>query len=313
MTQLFSDDVHIQENLQVDKDVAIDGQLRIGSSDMGQMATEDALVEVHRNPDDIQAPKRGLHLLGAIQNMVQQAISWVVHELELRGSDDIVGKQTAMRVKLTHDNTGDVSQAQLIGTEIEVDNLADSSVSGTAVGQMVGLDVHLHNTTDAQVTEAVGLSVGMTNDGTISDSYAIRTTGGGKIQSDSFPSKGVVQVTDDGILERLPYVAGMSNRFLGEDGQWQAVATENHTHDASDIDSSGATEGQVLTADGSNGASWTTLDNMGGGILQTYRLAENVTIQNYEEALWGGALHIAPGNSLTIQPGGRVRIMEERK
>jgi hypothetical protein len=84
MTQLFSDDVHIQENLQVDKDVAIDGQLRVGSPDMGQMATEDALVEVHRNPDDIQAPKRGLHLLGAIQNMVQQAISWVVHELELR-------------------------------------------------------------------------------------------------------------------------------------------------------------------------------------------------------------------------------------
>jgi hypothetical protein len=311
MTQLFSDDVHIQENLQVDKDVAIDGQLRIGSSDMGQMATEDALVEVHRNPDDIQAPKRGLHLLGAIQNMVQQAISWVVHELELRGSDDIVGKQTAMRVKLTHDNTGDVSQAQLIGTEIEVDNLADSSVSGTAVGQMVGLDVHLHNNANAQVTEAVGLSVGMTNDGTISDSYAIRTTGGGKIQSDSFPSKGVVQVTDDGTLERLPYVVGPSNRFLGEDGQWQAVATENHTHDASDIDSSGATEGQVLTANGSNGASWTTLDNMGGGILQTYRLAEDLNILPNYQSIWSDEMTVARGTELTVQRGGILRVMRK--
>jgi hypothetical protein len=52
---------------------------------------------------------------------------------------------------------------------------------------------------------------------------------------------------------------------------------------------------------------------MGGGILQTYCLTEHVTIQNYEEAIWGGALHIAPGNSLTIQPSGRIRIMEERK
>jgi hypothetical protein len=169
------------------------------------------------------------------------------------------------------------------------------------------------NNANAQITEAVGLSVGMTNDGTISDSYAIRTTGGGKIQSDSFPSKGVIQVTDDGTLERLPYVTGTSNRFLGEDGQWQAVATENHTHTAADIDSETATVGQLLTADGVGGASWTTLDNMGGGILQTYCLTEHVTIQNYEEAIWGGALHIAPGNSLTIQPSGRIRIMEERK
>jgi hypothetical protein len=228
MTQLFSDDVHIQENLQVDKDVAIDGQLRVGSPDMGQMATEDALVEVHRNPDDIQAPKRGLHLLGAIQSMVQQAISWVVHELELRGSDDIVGKQTAMRVKLTHDNTGDVSQAQLIGTEIEVDNLADSSASGTAVGQMVGLDVHLHNTTDAQITEAVGLSVGMTNDGTVSDSYAIRTTGGGKVQIDNLTS-GVVKATVNGTLESLEFNAVPDN-FLRSDGTWAMVTGASATN-----------------------------------------------------------------------------------
>jgi hypothetical protein len=312
MTQLFSDDVHIQENLQVDKDVAIDGQLRVGSADMGQMATEDALVEVHRNPDDIQAPKRGLHLLGAIQSAGTTSHLMGCARIGITGSDDIVGKQTAMRVKLTHDNTGDVSQAQLIGTEIEVDNLADSSVSGTAVGQVVGLDVHLHNNANAQITEAVGLSVGMTNDGTISDSYAIRTTGGGKIQSDSFPSKGVVQVTDDGTLERLPYVAGTSNRFLGEDGQWQAVATENHTHMPVILIVVVLPRDRFSLLTGKR----RKLDNArqhGGRYFANLLPHRTCHDSKLRRSNLGRCLAYCPRKFTHIQPSGRIRIMEERK
>jgi hypothetical protein len=88
--------------------------------------------------------------------------------------------------------------------------------------------VHLHNTTDAQVTEAVGLSVGMTNDGTISDSYAIRTTGGGKVQIDNLTS-GVVKATVNGTLESLEFNAVPDN-FLRSDGTWAMVTGASATN-----------------------------------------------------------------------------------
>jgi hypothetical protein len=92
-----------------------------------------------------------------------------------------------------------------------------------------------------------------------------------------------------------------------------SYAPVSHAHTASDIDSESSTNGQVLTSNGAGGASWTTVSGGGASLTQTYRLTTATTVSNYEEIIWGGSLHIASGASLTIQTGGRVRIMSERK
>jgi hypothetical protein len=92
-----------------------------------------------------------------------------------------------------------------------------------------------------------------------------------------------------------------------------SYAPVGHDHTASDIDSESSTNGQVLTSNGSGGASWTTVSSGGGNsLIQSYRVTTATTVSNYEEIIWGGALHIASGASLTVQAGGRIRIMSER-
>lgn len=95
-----------------------DGRLALGD-DLG-VATPDALLEVHRADTSTAKPKRGFHSLGRVAGALSDAVTWVVQELELLGSGAISAVQTALRVRLTHDNSATSSSAELRGADVEV-------------------------------------------------------------------------------------------------------------------------------------------------------------------------------------------------
>jgi hypothetical protein len=95
-----------------------DGRLALGD-DLG-VATPDALLEVHRADTSTAKPKRGFHSLGRVAGALSDAVAWVVQELELLGSGVISAVQTALRVRLTHDNSATSSSAELRGADVEV-------------------------------------------------------------------------------------------------------------------------------------------------------------------------------------------------
>lgn len=66
-----------------------DGRLQIGSFDNGVMATDESLIEAHRLETDADAPKRGLHLKGALSGPLSGLVAWVVQELTLKGSSGV--------------------------------------------------------------------------------------------------------------------------------------------------------------------------------------------------------------------------------
>src|SRR5688500_12994603 len=92
-----------------------DGRLQIGSFSGGTMATDDSLIEAHRSETDTAKPKRGFHLLGAITDPLTSIISWIVQELVLKGTSGITALHTALRVRLTNQNTGSMTGAKLLG------------------------------------------------------------------------------------------------------------------------------------------------------------------------------------------------------
>lgn len=152
-----------------------DGRMQIGSFDLGgAMATDDSLLEAHRDESSL-LPKRALHLLGRISGALSDAVSWVVQELELLGSGGVSGIHTALRARLTFDNSGDSDMAELRAGDFEVINQAGSS--GTPVGQATALRAVVTNDSGAYLSEAVGVAITISGSD-IDDAYAIHATGG---------------------------------------------------------------------------------------------------------------------------------------
>src|SRR5688572_17363124 len=133
MTQTFNDNVLIDGNQDIEQlrvqghstqtdplqtwessaaqvlvQVTGDGRMQVGDD----LATPDALVEAHRAETSTSKPKRGLHSLGKITNLLTDVIAWVVAELELLGTNGVSGLQAALRAKLTHNNTGTSTSAE---------------------------------------------------------------------------------------------------------------------------------------------------------------------------------------------------------
>lgn len=155
--------------------VANDGRVQIGSFDTGgAMATDDALIEAHRD-EDSSLPARALHVLGRVTGALSDAISWVVQELELLGSGGVSGIHTALRTRLTFDNTGDADLAELRAGDFEVVNQTGSS--GTPVGQATALRAAVTNDTGAYLAKAVGVEIVVTGSD-IDEAYAIHAAGG---------------------------------------------------------------------------------------------------------------------------------------
>jgi hypothetical protein len=144
----------------------------------------------------------------------------------------------------------------------------------------------------------------------------------------------------DDVNFTLPTNEGTNEQGLATDGAgnlyYEDFSLVGHTHDASDIVSGTLVEerggtgndtyvvGDILVATdtttlsrlpvGEEGKLLTIKDSEPSwqdNWLKKYRLTENLTIPNWHELLIGGRFHIAPNAILTIQPGGRMRIMQD--
>src|SRR5690606_23091789 len=121
-----------------------DGRLQIGSFTSGMMATDDALIEAHRDESDTGKPRRGLHLLGEVSGTLSTIVAWAVQELVLKGTGSISALHSALRVRLTNENTGTMdSGADLRAADVEIIN--DGGEVGEPVPEITGLHVAVTN------------------------------------------------------------------------------------------------------------------------------------------------------------------------
>jgi hypothetical protein len=152
--------------------VAEDGRLQIG--DIG-LSTDDALVEAHRDSTS-SLPKRGLHALGKITGTLSSVIAWAVAELELLGSGGVSALHSALRVKLTNQNSGAADNADLRAGDFEVVN--DGGASGNPVGQAVAVQAAISNQANGYLDKAYGVKVSISDQGSLTKAYALHTDNG---------------------------------------------------------------------------------------------------------------------------------------
>jgi hypothetical protein len=142
--------------------ITADGRLQIG--DQG-ISTPDALIEASKEvaASDLQ---RGLNTHGQINvdAPLNQSASWSVHELELTGQEleAVSGMHTALRAKLTYDNNGGSTEAELRAGDFEAINQQGDSQA--PVGQMTGLRGTASNGPGAYLDKAVGVEASISNE-----------------------------------------------------------------------------------------------------------------------------------------------------
>jgi hypothetical protein len=154
--------------------VSGDGRLQIGD-DLG-VATPDSLMEAHRAETSDSKPKRGFHSLGKITNLVTDVIAWAVAELELLGTAGVSGLQTALRAKLTHNNSGNSTSADLRAGDFQ--SINQTGTSGQRVGQVTGVRGTGSNTpsgANAYLTKAVGVEGAVKRAGGTSPALRLRS------------------------------------------------------------------------------------------------------------------------------------------
>jgi hypothetical protein len=168
--------------------VAPDGRYQTG--DMG-LGTADALVEANADITlPSSRPQRAIQSLGRLTGALASAVAWAVHELELLGAGGVSALQTALHARLSHQNSGDSSNAALRAGDFQVINRTGTVES--AVGQATGVRGTASNTPlsegEAYLAKAVGVEAALTNDtdGTIAEAAAFEVappTNGGVIET----------------------------------------------------------------------------------------------------------------------------------
>lgn len=150
--------------------VAGDGRVQVGDLTLG---LPDALVEANNDITlPFSGPLQGVQSRGRIQGAISNALAWVVNELELLGSGGVSGLHTALRARLFHNNSGDVSDAELRAGDFEAVNQSGSSQ--TPVGRLTGLHSAVTNAEGAYLDEAVGIEVVIQDAGTIQTAYGLQ-------------------------------------------------------------------------------------------------------------------------------------------
>jgi hypothetical protein len=105
--------------------VAEDGRLQTGDLELG---TPDALVEANASLTlPSTKPQRGVQSLGRLTGALSSAVAWAVHELELLGSGGVSALQTALRAKLTHNNSDSAGSAELRAGDFQTINQTGTS------------------------------------------------------------------------------------------------------------------------------------------------------------------------------------------
>lgn len=194
-----------------------DGRLEIGNN-LGAGAPQDALVQANQDVTlTSSSVASGQHSLGrvTISSPLSRIVDWVFHELHLLGSAALSGVQTALRVKLIQDNTGDPANLEVRAVEGQVLNQRGSSgsrlrqatgVRGTASNagnayatKVIGVEAGIVNDTDGNITEATAFEVAApVNNGTIGTLYGVRipdlTVGEANISLET--GEGIVRLGD---------------------------------------------------------------------------------------------------------------------
>ncbi|MBK9121515.1 MAG: hypothetical protein IPM16_00140 [Chloroflexi bacterium] len=235
-----------------------DGRVQSGSLDTGAGATGDAQIEVFRHESATALPKRGLNITGAITDALTSIVGWTVHELFLKGTAGVRALHSALRVRITNQNTGtDNANGELRAGEFEVSNAGGGS--GNVVPFATGLDVRVTNEVSGHIGTAYGVHIAVSdlNTNGIGDAYTLHATGGKTRLDDVLELYGnrasaptaeeqvaKIYVKSDGklyaklegalgeyLLSAAPTpVSGDEGKYLRGDGSWQtAVGTGANT------------------------------------------------------------------------------------
>lgn len=208
MTQTFNDNVVIEGSQDIDQlrvqghttqtqslqtwensassvlaEMTSDGRLILGD-DVGG-SSPDSLIEAHRNDTSPNQPKRAFHALGRISNALTEIAQWIVQELEIRGTAPLSALQTALRIRATNMNTG----TPTIGGEIraaDIEVINDITAGNAALPKATALQLGVTNALGKTITQATGLHIKMSNEGTITTPYAIYTEGTGAIHLEDY-------------------------------------------------------------------------------------------------------------------------------
>jgi hypothetical protein len=172
-----------------------DGKLQVGSVN-SLTANENALVQAHRAEADTGKPKRGLNIAGYLTGALNDAVTWVVQDLILKGTGGISVLHTALRSLLRNENTGIMDggsgYAELRAGDIGIENAGGNSES--LVPNLTGLRVGISNESGGYADTAYGIKVEVTNAGQLNTVYALYT------------DTGLVHVEDAVELKRLTIV-----------------------------------------------------------------------------------------------------------
>lgn len=152
--------------------VRVTGDGKIQAGDLG-LSTPTALIEASADLTPVSSmPRRGVHALGRFTGVLTEALTWAVHEFELLGSGGIDTLQTALRAKITNQNTGAMTNAELRAAEFEAAN--EKGGSGNAAKQITGVRGIARNAAGAHTAKSVGIEATIANDigGVISEAAA---------------------------------------------------------------------------------------------------------------------------------------------
>lgn len=136
-----------------------EGRLRIGG-DLS-LSTPSALLEANQDLTSGESIKQGWQSLGKITGALSQAVSWIVHELQLLGTGGVSSVHAVLRSKLTHNNSGNSSSADLRAGDFEAVN--QSGTSGTPVGKLTGIKATATNEAGAHLSNAAALKACLLN------------------------------------------------------------------------------------------------------------------------------------------------------
>ena len=145
--------------------VTEDGRLQIG--DTFEDTAPTALIEVHRDAAPGAEPQQGLSVLATLSGAASSALEWVVHKLSLQGTGGVSSEVAALRAELTHNNSGDSSQADLRAGSFEVVNQDDA---GNAVGVLAAVT----NESGAALTNGIGVQIDVQDEGTLTNAYGLK-------------------------------------------------------------------------------------------------------------------------------------------
>ncbi len=106
-------------------------------------------------------PNRGFHSLGRFTGALTTAITWIVHELELLGHGGVNTLQTALRVKLTNNNTGSLTDAELIAADFQAIN--QQGASENAIKQITGIHAIVNNAAGGYCGKTVAIEAVIEN------------------------------------------------------------------------------------------------------------------------------------------------------